>query len=339
MYAHIAICARRTDRRHARYSIDDSKIRLEGSNSVSRRSLAIVISTALVVTLSAAPASAQSSRRTPSTLSLPQGFQPEGIAIGDAPYAYLGSRLDGDIFRLNLRSGEGRVLTQGQGTPSLGLKLDDRGRLFVAGGSGGNARVIDVRSGKLLKAYTLQTGTSFINDVVLTGGSAWYTDSADQVLFRLPIGKRGELPTAATRVPLTGDFRMAEGNNANGISATPDGRALIVVQSNTGKLFRTTYDGVTREIDLGGQTVENGDGLWLRKSTLYVVQNRLNQIAQVELNRDATSGRVVARTTDPRFDVPTTIAEHDNRLYLPNARFTTPATPTTTYDVVRIRIP
>jgi sugar lactone lactonase YvrE len=291
------------------------------------------------VTLSAAPASAQSSRRAPSTLSLPQGFQPEGIAIGDAPYAYLGSRLDGDIFRLNLRSGEGRVLSQGPGTPSLGLKLDDRGRLFVAGGSGGNARVIDVRSGKLLKAYTLQTGTSFINDVVLAGGSAWFTDSADHVLFRLPIGKRGELPAAAVRVPLTGDFRMAEGNNANGISATPDGRALIVVQSNTGKLFRTTYEGVTREIDLGGQTVENGDGLWLRKSTLYVVQNQLNQIAQIELNRDATSGRVVARTTDPRFDVPTTIAEHDDRLYLPNARFTTPATPTTTYDVVRIRIP
>jgi hypothetical protein len=306
---------------------------------VSRRSLAIVISTALVVTVSAAPASAQSSHRAPSTLSLPQGFQPEGIAIGDAPYAYLGSRLDGDIFRLNLRSGEGRVLTQGPGTPSLGLKLDDRGRLFVAGGSGGNARVIDVRSGRLLKAYTLQTGTSFINDVVLTGGSAWFTDSADQVLFRVPIGKRGELPAAAVRVPLTGDFRMAEGNNANGISATPDGRALIVVQSNTGKLFRTTYDGVTREIDLGGQTVENGDGLWLRKSTLHVVQNRLNQIAQIELNRDATSGRVVARTTDPRFDVPTTIAEHDDRLYLPNARFTTPETPTTTYDVVRIRIP
>jgi hypothetical protein len=306
---------------------------------VSRRSLAIVISTALVVTVSAAPASAQSSHRAPSTLSLPQGFQPEGIAIGDAPYAYLGSRLDGDIFRLNLRSGEGRVLTQGPGTPSLGLKLDDRGRLFVAGGSGGNARVIDVRSGRLLKAYTLQTGTSFINDVVLTGGSAWFTDSADQVLFRVPIGKRGELPAAAVRVPLTGDFRMAEGNNANGISATPDGRALIVVQSNTGKLFRTTYDGVTREIDLGGQTVENGDGLWLRKSTLHVVQNRLNQIAQIELNRDATSGRVVARTTDRRFDVPTTIAEHDDRLYLPNARFTTPETPTTTYDVVRIRIP
>jgi sugar lactone lactonase YvrE len=353
MYAHIAIYARRTDRRYARYSIDDSKIRLEGSNSVSRRSLAIVICTALVVSLSAAPASAQSSHRAPSTLSLPQGFQPEGIAIGDAPYAYLGSRLDGDIFRLNLRSGEGRVLAQGPGTPSLGLKLDDRGRLFVAGGSGGNARVIEVRSGKLLKAYTLQTGTSFINDVVLTGGSAWFTDSADQVLFRLPIGKRGELPAAATRVPLTGDFRMAEGNNANGISATPDGRALIVVQSNTGKLFRTTYEGVTREIDLGGQTVENGDGLWLRNhptappaaqkrtegSMLYVVQNRLNQIAQIELNRDATSGRVVARTTDPRFDVPTTIAEHDDRLYLPNARFTTPATPTTTYDVVRIRIP
>jgi hypothetical protein len=312
---------------------------------VSRRSLAIVISTVAVLTVSGAPASAQSPGRAPSalnlpsTLDLPQGFQPEGIAIGDARYAYLGSRLDGDIFRLNLRNGEGRVISQGPGTPSLGLKLDGRDRLFVAGGNGGNARVLDVRSGKVLKTYTLQSGTAFINDVVLAGGAAWFTDSANQVLFKLPLGKRGELPAAAVRVPITGDFTMAEGNNANGISATPDGRALIVVQSNTGKLFRTTYAGVSTEIDLGGQTVENGDGLWLRGRSLYVVQNRLNQVAEIELNRDATQGRVVSRTTDPRFDIPTTIAEYGNRFYLPNARFTTPAEPTTTYDVVRIRIP
>jgi hypothetical protein len=38
--------------------------------------------------------------------------------------------------------------------------------------------------------------------------------------------------------------------------------------------------------------------------------------------------------TDPRFDVPTTVATFANRLYLPNARFTTTPTPTTEYQVV-----
>ncbi|GAA0392433.1 hypothetical protein Acor_17310 [Acrocarpospora corrugata] len=41
---------------------------------------------------------------------------------------------------------------------------------------------------------------------------------------------------------------------------------------------------------------------------------------------------------DGRFDVPTTIAPFRDRLYLPNARFTTTPTPTTTYNVVAISV-
>jgi hypothetical protein len=45
-----------------------------------------------------------------------------------------------------------------------------------------------------------------------------------------------------------GDSAYPAGNNANGIAATPDGRGLIIVQSNTGKLFRTTFGGRTTEV-------------------------------------------------------------------------------------------
>jgi hypothetical protein len=48
---------------------------------------------------------------------------------------------------------------------------------------------------------------------------------------------------------------------------------------------------------------------------------------------------VLSRTSDPRFDVPTTIAEYGDRFYLPNARFTTQPTPTTPYTAVAIPIP
>jgi sugar lactone lactonase YvrE len=303
-----------------------------------RRTLAIVALTALAVTVGAAPASAHSAASAPTTIQLPDGFQPEGIAIGKAPYAYFGSRVDGDIYRADLRTGRGRVISQGPGTQSLGMKIDRHGRLFVSGGSGGDARVVDARTGRVLQSYALHAAPSFVNDVTLTGGAAWFTDSTNPVLYKLPLGRHGRLPSAAVSVPLTGDIVYATtGPNANGISPTPDGRALIIVQSNTGKLFRTSYRGRTTQIDLGNDAVPNGDGLWLRGRTLYVVQNRDNLIAKIRLNRSGTRGHVVSRTTDPRFDVPTTIAEFGKRFYLPNARFTTPDA--TTYTAVAVPIP
>lgn len=310
---------------------------------MSRRTLAIVISTALAVVAGAAPAAAHSSSHSkwPSSLTLPAGFQPEGIAIGDKPYAYFGSRVDGDIYRVSLRTGKGSVLSEGPGAgnPSLGLKIDDRGRLFVAGGTAGTARVVDLRSGRVLKSYTLKTPGStawFINDVVLTRDAAWFTDSTNPVLWKVPLNLR----SAPVAVPITGEFQYATGINANGISRTPDGRALIVVQSSTGKLFKVRYDGRSTEIKLNAaEDVANGDGLWLRGRTLYVVQNRLNVIAKVALDKHAAYGKVIARTGSDAFDVPTTIAEYGKRFYLPNARFTTPAEPATTYNAVAVPIP
>jgi sugar lactone lactonase YvrE len=295
----------------------------------------------LAVTVVAQPAAAAQTSPLPSTITLPSGFQPEGIAIGQKPYAYFGSRVDGDIYRADLRTGAGRIFAEGPGTTSLGMKIDD-GRLFVAGGNGGDARVYDLRSGALLKTYQLRPAADgpFINDVIVTRDAAWFTDSRSATLFKLPLGRHGKLPAEAVAVPLTGDLVVVPGaTNANGITATPDGRALIIVQSNTGYLFRVTRSGVTTRIDLGAELVTNGDGLWLRGKTLYAVQNRLNVIAKIELNRKGTAGTVVSRTGDPRFDVPTTIAEYGKRFYLPNARFTTPPTPETTYNAVAVPIP
>jgi hypothetical protein len=49
-----------------------------------------------------------------------------------------------------------------------------------------------------------------------------------------------------------------------------------------------------------------------------------------------TKGEVVGELTSPRFDVPTTVAVFGNRLYLPNARFSTSPTPTTEYWVTAV---
>jgi sugar lactone lactonase YvrE len=278
----------------------------------------------------------------PSTIALPDGFQPEGIAIGGRPYAYFGSLADGSIYRASLVTGRGKVISQGPGTQSVGLKIDRRSRLFIAGGAAGDARVVSATSGEVLASYQLATGDSFVNDVTLTPDAAWFTDSFNPVLYQLPLGRHGRLPATdqVVAVALTGDFVQGEGFSANGISRTPDGTGLIVMQSNTGLLFRVDpATGAATEVDLGGETLPAGDGILLRGRTLFVVQNQLNQVAVVRLDRHGTSGTLVRAVTDPGFDVPTTVAAFGGRLYLPNARFGTEPTPTTPYTAVAIPRP
>ena len=272
-------------------------------------------------------------------ISLPDGFQPEGIAIGNGPTAYVGSLADGDIYVFDLRTGAEITTLQGPGTPSVGLKVDQRGRLFVAGGPTGEARVVDASTGAVLETYQLTTGPAFINDVVLTGDGAWFTNSFAAELYFVPFGPAGALPDASEVVtlPLTGDWVQQPGFNANGIAETPDHQALLVIQSATATLFRVDPStGVATAVDLGGESLPNGDGLLVVGTTLYAVQNQDNAVAVVKLSADGTSGTVVERITDPDFQVPTTVAKFGKSLLLPNARFGTPPTPDTDYSVVRI---
>jgi len=278
----------------------------------------------------------------PTEFALPTGFLPEGIAIGAGPTAFFGSRADGDIYAVNLVTGVGAVISQGPGTASVGMKVDHRSRLFVAGGPAGNGRVVDTDTGEILVSYPFTTETSFVNDVVLTRDAAWFTDSMRPVLYKVPLGRSGSLaaPADVEELPLSGDYMHGPGFNLNGIALTPDGDALLVVQSSTGLLFRVDpATGVATTVDLGGATLPNGDGLLVVGRTLYAVQNQLNRVAVVELNKAGTAGEVTGFLTDPRFDIPTTVAAFGNRLYLPNARFTTPQLPTTTFNAVAIPKP
>lgn len=274
----------------------------------------------------------------PQRIPLPDGFQPEGIAIGKGRHFYTGSLSTGAIYRGHLRTGEGSVFVRGrQGRSAVGLSLNRR-RLFVAGGGTGRAYVYNARSGDRLATYTLTEEPTFVNDVVATEKAAWFTDSVNPVLYRVPIRRnRGLGPQASVRtVPLRGDIRYREGFNVNGIDATANGMKLVIVQSNTGKLFTVSpRTGRTREIDLGGGKVTNGDGLLLDGRRLFVVQNSQNRIAVVDLGRRLGSGEVVRRLRDEDFDVPTTVAEKGDQLYVVNARFTTPPTPETEYWIAR----
>jgi sugar lactone lactonase YvrE len=307
------------------------------------RSIPLFLAAALAAgALGGAPAAAPRAVF-PTTIALPNGFGPEGIAIGKGPRFYVGSIATGAIYRGSLLTGRGAVLVPAQaGRQAIGLDLDRKSRLFVAGGPTGKAWVYDARTGGDLREYVLTTASpTFVNDVVVTRDGAYFTDSNRQVLYRVPLGPNGQLGTAAEELPLTGDVQFVAGEfNANGIDATPDGKTLVIVQSNTGKLF--TVDpktGVTDEIDLGGTALTAGDGILLDGKTLYVVRNQLNLIAVVRLAPDLRSGSVVRQVTNPGFAVPTTVAEFGNRLYVVNARFGTPVTPDTEYWLTGLRKP
>jgi len=288
--------------------------------------------TALLAVYAAAPA-ASAGGKLPSSLPLPGGFQPEGIAIDEHGNFYVGSIPTGAVYRGDVRTGKGEVLVPGaEGRSAIGLKVW-HGMLFVAGGATGRAFVYSARSGMLLASYELATGETFVNDVVVTGRSAWFTDSFKQALYQVPLA--GGLPAQdeVTTLPLTGDIKFQDGFNTNGIESARGGRVLVIVQSNTGRLFTVDpTSGATGEIDLGGEKVA-GDGLLLRGRTLYAVEGSTNQVAKVELRRDLTAGRVVERITDPDFDTPTTIAAFHERLYVVNARFSVTPAPDTGYSV------
>jgi sugar lactone lactonase YvrE len=269
----------------------------------------------------------------PKIIPVPDGFYPEGIAVGRGTDFFVGSLLDGDIYRGDLRTGEGAVLVQKDvldGDIAVGLAVDRRTNyLFVAGGFG-TARVYDAGTGEQVAVYQLTTESfpnTFVNDVIVTRDAAYFTDSFRPAIYRVPLGLDGALPdpSAVEEIPLGSDFVHVPGDiNANGIVATPDGKGLIISSTSTGSLYLVNPEtGSASQIDLGGGGLPTGsaDGLLLDGRTLYVVQNLLNQISAVRLASDLASGEVIGTITDSAFAVPATIAEFGSSIYAINARF------------------
>ncbi len=153
-----------------------------------------------------------------------------------------------------------------------------------------------------------------------------------QVLYKVPIARDGSLGEVMT-IPITGALVYTTGFNANGIAATRDGKTLVIVKGNDGRLFTADTAGVTKEITLD-QPVTNGDGILLGGKTVWVVRNQLNQVVEVQLDRSFSTGRTGQVLTDKRLDIPTTIAPFGNALYAVNARFNRPDT--SPEDIVRL---
>ncbi len=273
----------------------------------------------------------------PDVIPLPDGFQPEGIAFGRGATFFVGSQASGAVFRGDARTGEGELLVESPALPrAVGLGFDrETDRLFVAGGDSGAAAVYDSVSGEELATVQLTTERSIVNDVDVTGAAAWFTDSLRPVLYRMSLDD----PTDVEELPLGGAFTFeAGGFNANGVVGMRDGRVLVIVHFSRGELYRV--DPATGEaslIDLGGETLANGDGLVARGRDVYVVQHVRNQVSVVRLDRDLERGEIRRVISSDRFRVPTTADFYRGQLYVVNARVDTAPGPDVDYEVVRVR--
>jgi sugar lactone lactonase YvrE len=299
----------------------------------SRVSFAAIV--AIAVLTFAAPAQAASF---PHVIVLPGATSAEGIASGKGTTFFAGDLFRGDIYRGDVRSGAASLFVDApSGRMALGMKVDiDRGLLFVAGGFTGQAYVYDARSGAQVASFQLADPAlgTVINDVALTNGAAWFTESAHPRLFRVPIAPDGSVGSPSTLVltgpaaSLTGDF------NLNGIAATPDGKTLIVAHSSNGTLY--TVNPITgASAAIAGANTPSVDGILLEAGRVWAVENFLNQIVELRLSPDLSSATIERTITNAAFEVPTTVARFGRRLATVNAKFDTGFPPTATrYEVV-----
>lgn len=308
------------------------------SSTPSRKSVRTAVGAAAALALLAAgPAAAAGERgaghdrgddraaRT-TTYALPgQDVFPEGVDTAGS-YYYVTSTTDGTVFRGEVGSDDvAEVFLPGGRdgrTMAVGIEAT-RDLLLVAGGATGLLFVHDRETGELLGRHAVPAGGStFVNDLAVSrDGDVYVTDSARDVVYRLAAD---DVTGSAVLDVLTGFAGLDPVGpfNANGVVVTKDGRYLVVVQSDSGLLYRvSTADGDVRQIDLGGVALTAGDGLELKGRTLYVVRNAFGVIAEVRLDGRLRDGRVVDELTDPTFMFPTTVALDSGRLLVVNSQF------------------
>ncbi len=263
----------------------------------------------------------------PEQIFIPTGFFPEGIVKGNGSEFFVGSSVAGAIYKGDLRTGEGSIIVPQQaGRYAVGLDYDKRtDYLFVAGlqefsyvynaTTGANIASIELN--------TLQFPNTLINDCVVTKSAVYFTDTYQHLFYRVPLLNNGRLPNPidVETIPLSGDLEDIE-TGSNGIVATPDGKKLIIGNSDEGHIYLVNPStGDAQEIDLRGILLPANDGLVLQGKTLYLVQPDYNQISVVELSSDYKSGEVVRVIVHPEFKSPTTATLFGSRLYAVNARF------------------
>jgi superoxide dismutase, Cu-Zn family len=246
---------------------------------------------------------------------------PESVGIDPATGdAYAGSLADGSLYRV-ARDGKVEVWSaagDGGRASVAGVKIDDDGRLWAAGGYDGTLWVYDLSSRARLARLDVGSRPSCVNDIAFAHGGAYVTDSLIPRLFRAS----GDLLVLESWSDLAGQgMPWPDGLNLNGIVVTADGRYLIACQTNLGRFWRISLaDGTVKEVALDCGPLPHCDGLARAGSVLYVAVNARDQLAVVDLADDGSAGTVRAMMTCEAFAFPTAVAVADGQLLVVNGQ-------------------
>jgi hypothetical protein len=307
------------------------------SGSARRRAAAgLVAIAALLVPVPLASADGDHSEDRHPVIVLPGARGAEGIAAGEGSTFFAGDLATGDIFRGDIRKGTAKkFIDVPAGRVAVGMKADNRkDLLFVAGGPAGKAYVYDTDDRKTVKTIQLTTKAAFINDVALTDRGAWFTNSRQAELYFVPVDKDGDLGTVRT-LKLKGPAAdAADAFNLNGIASARNHRTLVVAHSGNQALY-TVNPRTGDSARITGVTLPNVDGIVVKDSTIWAVQNMRNQISRLHVDFADSSGTVREVIRNKNFNIPTTAALFDGKLAAVNAKFG--VTNPKTFEVVVVK--
>lgn len=276
----------------------------------------------------------------------PQGSKFEGIGVDRAERIfYVSETTGGEIHRGNVRTGQTKVWlpegADGRAT-ARGVTVDRQGRVYIAGGpnstqSGGPDLWVYSPAGDLLAALQVGVPNPFLNDVTIgPDGAAYFTNSNAPQIFR--VAREHGRWQVKTWADATGVIPTRAGFNIGGIVVSPDRRALVVAQGNTGQLWRFSLRSRrATPVDTGSANLANADGLVLRGHTLRVVRNFDRKLTTLRLNDSGRAARLVTEADTDPTRVFTTAKIARGRLLLVDSKFDEPvAAPP--YEVVALKL-
>ena len=314
----------------------------------------VLLTSTLAVVFCTLSMEAAAQQNWPEEISIPTGFEAEGIELGMGHEFFVGafsfssvfgppffgiphemSVFAGAIYKGNLRTGEGAILVPPTGKPVSGLSYDPRtdylyaatGFVDLVTGSFIDHGVIvyDASSGDVITEITFGDGIA-INDCLVTRTGVYCTDSFNPDLYKVVLEDGGRLPSTPVFevIPMPG-FEMVDGFNANGLAGDFDGRQLVIVNATTGVLSLVdTESGEASPLEIEGaeQLFPDGDGRYLDGRTLYILQNFQDKVAVVQLSGDLTGGSFIRNipgegAPNP-LNIATTIIGFGNSLYAIN---------------------
>lgn len=269
----------------------------------------------------------------------PAGSKFEGIGADERRGRFYVSEVTGgEIHRGAVGTAQTQEWIPGNGIDgrytARGITVDDRGRVYIAGGPNGigdggvdNGRpdlwVYD-KEGELLAALQTPGSDVFLNDVAIgPDGAAYFTNSNDAQIFRVAEGRHGW--TVKLWADATDTIAREPGFNLGGIVLTGNQQAFVVAQGNTGKLWRfATRTGNVTAVNTGSADLVNADGLVLQGNRLTVVRNFSRQIAELRLSADGSNARLIRQQATAPDRVLTTAKALRGRILYVDSKFDEP---------------